>query len=375
MNTTLHPAHLKALGAMLPGEKNRLSPFSFSLPESAAASTEGESPAAPALKEAGLLTHSGDIEPPARRTLQVLARPRLSTSLRFTGTPELFEYFLFAAEDGGAPVSLTRHGGDFRIEDPARPGTVLAFLGDCLGKSALSSGDFEVTLTASESFALAAALDLQRRAAWDGLARARSAKVPVLTREVIQAELDAPDRGASQWFTGILRHLSDEVVEGAAEALGTLADRGLLDREGETYRLGGEALVLASRLLLIQGILKMQTAWPDDDEGVRYSEALAVQGGVFDLLRLEAAEDQVRWRSLSPLEFLAEIEEMLEATVAAGNKNAPQESESAVGAGSGGKGEPESKPSPSSEIPAFCSECGAPVRPGDRFCRECGHAF
>jgi len=132
--------------------------------------------------------------------------------------------------------------------------------------------------------------------------------------------------------------------------------------------------VLASRLLLIQGILKMQTAWPDDDEGVRYSEALAVQGGVFDLLRLEAAEDEVRWRSLSPLEFLAEIEEMLEMTVVAGmakNDAVPKatgEVKPLLGDASGaGKIAPAQK--------TYCPKCGTAIKPGDRFCRECGFAF
>lgn len=305
MEFTLKPSQLKALGERWAGVKNRISPFSIHFNANADGPSAGDRDAT--LRQMGLLDDRGEYTAPARRTLEVLATPRSFVRIQYTGTPELFEYFIYTDPRGGAPVSLAVTPRALQCKDPAAAADILAFLRDCIGTSPHCSSAFDAALPAAEALALTACLDLQRRAYWQALIDGKAFTPSPLQAAMVDGEISDRQKPAAQRFSAMLHKLLSVPPvlspNTTAETLAALASKGFLTRKtqaGETiYTLAGEPHILATRMLFINAVLKLQSARQADGDNVTYSEALFLQSGVFDLLQLEATTETVHMQGIS----------------------------------------------------------------------------
>ncbi len=285
---------MKTLGKMISAEKSRLSPFTYDYPET------DQTLALTLLKEKAILTETGAINPDAGHALKVLNEAKSAFSLHYTGTPELFDYRLYADQGTGSAVSMLTSKKELIIKDPADHEEALAFIADCTGLSELTSSAFSAGLSEDEAALFCTLLDLQRKNAWQAMAEGKPLKKTSFSSGELEAEMK--EKATGQQLSGFLEKLTGS-LRYTATAFDTLCAKELITSAADRFSLADEGFILASRLLLIKGALKYQSAWQKENSEVSVAEALCLQGGVFDLLHIEAGPDNVTIQAISSTEL------------------------------------------------------------------------
>lgn len=344
---------LAALGQLVPGAKTRISPL-----RGDGAETLGEDDQAE-LRRGGILDEGGGIADELRPTLDLLARTRAYTSVRFRAGPEVLEYNVYFGPDDGRVVAVTPSGEGLLIEEPAPTGAFLEGVRAYSGGSIIRICEFDEELPTDQALTLSALLDLQRKAVLRAFADGTELPQATYDAAAVRRAIAETESNA-QWFVSLVQDLrgSESIPDEreVGEALQALSEAGHLIDMGTGYALGETASVLGSRFLMFDTMTSVWSGREREDGTVFDLQFLCGQAGVHEIMFVECSEERCQFTTLNSEALLAYVRHFLE------ERDALQEMmEELVAEGA--------------LVPrqAFCNNCGNQVSAEDRFCSNCGH--
>jgi hypothetical protein len=344
----LSPDLLPRLGGLAPGPKNALSPFRAPAAQSAAPGK---------LEAAGLLDAQGRLKPAFQPLLDALANPSALVNLQVASGGRLQQFSLYYPWNGVPPLLLVNTADGLLLEYPADRQAVIDGLLNFSSDSALVSFEIDARLPLEAARALAALLDLHRRAAARAFADlAAPGPISATPAELERWTAACPED--PQWFAALLPPLTTP-SGWARSGLERLALYGLCQPAGDGFALAGAALALGSRMILIDTLYSVDIARLDTAGQVALASLTALQAGINDLLQIEYLGDEIAIRSLTPLSFILQLEDILEQGGAVLPDPQPAVAQPAT----------QVAPAP---VGAICPHCAQPLSPTARFCSRCG---
>ncbi|MBN1146442.1 MAG: zinc ribbon domain-containing protein [Anaerolineales bacterium] len=355
----LHKSLLPALGKLLPGEKNMLSPLRLSSDREA---TQQELQDA-SLLEAGSEDAPGRLKAEHLPWLQILANPASLVDLRFSASGQFQQFSLYYSGADEPPVLLMNAGEGLLVERPADTASILDGLVQFSSDSLVASFDFQAALPYQQALALAALVDLQRRQAARAFADLAAADARAVSADEAARWIAAcPDD--PRWLVALIRKPSEEAPSAARlqADLNLLAERGFCEALGQGYALSPSMLPLGNRLAMADRLYTLDVARMGSGGRAAVVSITALQGGVNDFLQIEFQGDEILFTSLSPMAFLDQAAYYLEK----GGAELPDLAQPA------GTTEPQTPPQTPPQAALACAQCGQPLSANARFCPKCG---
>ncbi|MBT8213148.1 MAG: zinc ribbon domain-containing protein [Acidimicrobiia bacterium] len=285
------------------------------------------------LNEAGVLGADAGLTPEFAPLLQVLAEPRGVSQVQVTGGGSLVEFTAYASS--GSTVSSVATPDGLSLTAPAQVDEAVQIVGEHVGFSMLASLALSIRLEPAEAVAFAAMVDHYRRRDLTALLDGGSASSTTDLGAVRQL-LTVTD---ARWLVPLVGAVAGIDASEGSEAVGLLTSE--LDRA---------ASQIATRFPLFDRVLAVTTAVAPDNGAPVGSQVMIIQGGVHDMLIIEAGEDGVGIVTLPPAMVLARISAILHdpggdlAGMAANKANQP----------------------------TFCPACGTEFLPEGQYCTKCG---
>ncbi|MEN6343519.1 MAG: zinc ribbon domain-containing protein [Methanospirillum sp.] len=338
---TIPPGLLPWLGSLGTGGEGPLSPFlagEVRPPDTA----EKER-----LHAGGVIVARGGAAARIRPTLGALANPAAAVAVRLSSGEEYYEHTAFLSADGTRSVLLTTVGSEVLVRDPAPVEEILEGVRQYVGDSVLRAPRFEAELDPEEALALAAVVDLHRRALFGAYAGDTPFTRPILGPAKIAAAAESTTNGL-QWLVDVVK-----LVGGADRltpaALDRLVRSGHLRKEKGGFALADEAALLAERLLVVESVLALEAVRAEPGTTtLQRLNLLCLQAGIHDLLSIESVAGRLRFECLSGAAVLVYLRHLLTEPGAL---------------------------APGEETAIACPSCGEPAQAGTKFCRKCGTAL
>lgn len=336
---TLSPDALKSLGGFVAAPKNVLSPF-----EASRALNQAQ---IAALQKDNILDAAGQPKPEVRATLEALAAPTAYTQLRLFATPQFHEHICFCNADGTRRILLTTTGTDVLVSDPAPVDELIASMQEYIGTSTLRAPNFAAELDFDQALALAAMIDLHRRAGLRALADQIEFTPPAFDVRAITDEIGHATEDI-QWLVGIMKMIASPSprTPDFNAALDRLVTTGHINRAGTRYQLGDAAALLAGRLLVIDLVLLLGAGQLVADDSITRMHLLCLQAGVHDILTIETYDATVRFECLSAAAVMVYVKHLFTESHKLAQTPTPSKTE--------------------------CPRCHAALLPQSRFCANCG---
>jgi hypothetical protein len=178
------------------------------------------------------------------------------------------------------------------------------------------------------------------------------------------------DPGKSfQWLNNVIRELIDEENVPALQipaALASLADKGIVLRTGSAYRLSDDAVFLAQRMLVIDTTVVLTSGQMAPDGTASIAGFTCLQAGVHDLLYFDTSTGTVEIQAISSAAVLEFIRIFMTEPEALKKLVVPSTQKKSDAAGI------QSPTAPAATIHRHCTQCGAEVADGKKFCGKCG---
>jgi|GEM_PF-2913522 len=204
--------------------------------------------------------------------------------------------------NGDKKVSAVYQGEEAVFTMPSNPRAMVKFIGEYMGKSSLSGSDLDVELPADEAFCLAVVTDLYRKAVFSAYAREEVFVYTGFSKEdLLEAANNVRENSQSLAFhmflinSGFPRYAMEQIEK----ALGSLIDKGLVQKEDDVYRPVGEALLFAGNFLVFENIIEVIVGQVYENNLYR-SSFMLLQAGPLDVLYLEKSRDNILMECLSP---------------------------------------------------------------------------
>jgi hypothetical protein len=335
---TLPPDVFKALGSLCSTPKNILSPFE--------ANRTLDKTQMGALQKEALLDGGGQPKPAVSAVLEALAAPSAYSELRLFATPAYREHAVFCNVDATRRVMLTTTGADVLVSDPAPLEELIASVQEYVGTSTLRAPTFAAELDYAQAIALAAMIDLHRRAGFRVLADQAEFTPPAFDARAV-ADTILQTGEDVQWLVGIMKMLGSHDQLPTIEfntVLDRLVSAGHISQAGSQYQLGDAAALLAGRLLVIDLVMLLDAGQLTANDEVTATHLLCLQAGVHDLLTIETYDSTVRFECLSAAAVMECVKMLLTQSHKLAHTVKPTE----------------------------CPRCHAATHRGSRFCAMCG---
>jgi hypothetical protein len=295
---------LPSLGELVSEPKNVLSPLGLHF---------DRQPAPGEIAATGLLDSQGRLLARYQPLLAVLANPTSLVDLRFASGDHFQQFSLYYSQSATPPILLMNTTEGLLLEYPADTKAIVDGLMQFSSDSLVVSFDFDVSLPYGPALALTALVDLHRR----GVARAFADVAPVGTISVSTPDIKhwiAHCPEDPQWITALIPQQNAEESQpgNVEEDLNHLVAQGICQMNGDSYALAGPALTFGNRMILIDNLYFVDIARVEADGQVGFASSTALQAGINDLLQIDFLEDEVAFKSLSPIGFILQIEQILE---------------------------------------------------------------
>jgi hypothetical protein len=351
---TIDEELLGAAGAMLAGEKSPIS-----LLKGDGGPVPGD--AAARIKAAGILDASGAIKKEYRHAFDTLAQTRGFARLKFSAGEKIFEFLVYFPADSSEPVSLLHNGSQLVVEDPAGIDHAFTLMDQHIGHSYLSSATFNGELSRSEALALFSLMDLERRSLLHGLADSTEPLNTAFDLSVIMDQVKNPTKNfQSLEFVLQSRIILDgqQSPDRIGEGLKSLAGRDLVQQQGSRFSLSPGLYEVASRFLIMDSFVILESIRLDGSNTMWGGSFLSLQAGVNDVLYLEGHAEEIIVRCITAGELMEFMNSILsDPAFIAIPEPAPSQA---------------TRPSPAAPACRHCTQCGAEVADGRKFCSSCG---
>jgi hypothetical protein len=253
------------------------------------------------LQELGIIKENNTIEPKYYPLLEVLAYADGFIDTTFRRGPVRARKQIICR--GDQRVSAVYQGEEAVFIMPSNPKAMVKFLGEYMGRSSLSGSDLDIELMAQEAFCFAVVSDLYRKAVFSAYAQEEVFVYAGFSLEDLwEGANNVRENSQSLAFhvfslnSGFPR-LSREQTE---QILGSLIDKGLVQKDNEVYRPVGEALLFAGNFLILENIIEVVVGQVSENSLYR-SGFMLLQAGPLDVLYLEKSGDSILLECLSPL--------------------------------------------------------------------------
>jgi hypothetical protein len=339
-------AALAGLGRLIPGEQSPISPL---LP-----GTELTPEQVAALKENGVLDSSGEIASEFLGALETVARAGYYSQVRLDGSGNFLECVVYFSPDFKNSTAVFTTGEGLLVRSPAPVQDIVLALKQHIGESTLQNLDFYAEIGFDEALALAALIDLRRRALLKGMSEDREPDDKGFTVDAVYSEIVRESDNA-QWFVTLFKEMTGAGHDRGQldKALGALAAEGLVNIQDGIYRLTDRAGVLAGRFLLLYNLVSLKAGREMTGGNVVQVGFVCLQSGINSILTIQTTEGNKMEITALPAAALFRYVELYLSDPVAIQLLIP--------------GEVAAQPS-------ACRGCGKPLNPGARFCGACGSA-
>jgi hypothetical protein len=346
---TLTPELLGVLGAIAGGKPGPVSPLNYGkhVPDTKTG--------IPRLAALGICDTAGTITPDKLAAVTALARAEGFTRIYLTTPERVIEYIAYFAP-GGAIVGVTNDNGMQLVSWPAPNDAMLEMVRQMIGLSIYRSGSFTARLNREETLVLSAMIDLQRKEMLRKFADGATADRSVISPAAVTGMLAIPP-GNYQWFSSAFTDLFTQARIPKPDAIGgvlaSLAAKGFARAEGKGYVLSDECILLARAHLLPSMYLTLTSGKGTAAGKANVTGFSCIISGVHELLYIDPYAGETELHSMAS----AEVHEYVKAFL----------TDRAV------IDKIETVPAPATGVSKhFCPQCGAPVKPGLKFCNNCG---
>jgi hypothetical protein len=350
---TIKPELLAVLGKLSGVAPGPVSPFMYGKETDTAAGT-GQ------LAALGICDEKGVIAADKKEAVAALAGADAFTRIYLTTSSRVIEYIAYFAP-GGRIAGLTNDSGMQLVTYPAPNDAMRELVRQTIGFSQYRTSPFAAELTRAETLVFAALVDLQRKEMLRKFAEGKTADRIAVSASDILGMLSIP-AGNYQWFASAFADLFTGIAiadeKSIAPLLGSLAAKNLVTLSGKTASLSDESLLLARGHLMPSMYLTLTAGKGQPSGRTNAAGFSCIVSGIHDLLYIDYTADVVELRSVAS----AEIHEYVQAFLTDPSLLAKLDTVSgpAVPAGIGGKER------------HFCPQCGATLKPGLKFCSNCG---
>lgn len=257
-------------------------------------------------EEIGIINKYKLIEKAADHVIETLANPYNTVNIMFTGGVSTYEQSINYNNKMENPVMLTMTPDNVYIKDDDVLG-IVDTLKDFVGNSSLKSINYSKKYNENEAHVIAVFLDMERKATL----RAFIDEMPFSNNSynvnMLWRVLNST--GSSiQWYVHILKKIIGEhkvlTQTQVKEALDSLVKRGDIIQVGSLYQPSAELTSLASRMIIVDNVLLVQSVIKKDIDEVVSSGFTCVQTGVHDLLFIDFNGEEVILETISSSKLL-----------------------------------------------------------------------
>ncbi|HHT97911.1 MAG TPA: hypothetical protein GXZ90_08475 [Clostridiales bacterium] len=257
-------------------------------------------------EEIGIINKYKLIEKSVDHVIDTLANPYNTVNIMFTGGVSTYEQSINYNDKMDSPVMLTMTPDNIYIKDDDVLG-VVDTLQDFVGNSSLKSINYSKKYNENEAYVIAVFLDMERKATLRSFIdempfSSNSYNVNMLWRVLNST-------GSSiQWYVHILKKIIGEhkvlTQTQVKEALDSLVKKGDIVQVGSLYQPSAELTSLASRMIIVDNVLLVQSVVKKDVDEVISSGFTCVQTGVHDLLFIDFNGEEVILETISSSKLL-----------------------------------------------------------------------
>jgi hypothetical protein len=346
---------LGTAGTILPGEKSPIS-----LLRGTGIQVPGDASAR--IGAAGILDASGQIKQEYRHAFDTLAQTRGFARIKYSAGEKIFEFLVYFPTDSSEPVSLLHNGTKLIVEDPSGIDQTFRLMDQHIGHSFLSSTTFNGEFSQPEALALFALMDLERKTLLHGLADSADPQNTAFSLANIMDQVKNPKKN----FQSLEFILQSRIIltgqpgqDQIESGLKTLAEKGMVQKQGSGFLLSEPLFEIASRFLIMDSFVVLESCRLDQNDTLWGGSFLSLQAGVNDILYLEGHAEEVIVKCITAGELLDLMNTILsDPTFIALPAVTPSAGIS---------------PGPvSATTKKFCAQCGAQLTEGKKFCNKCG---
>jgi|GEM_PF-1002488 len=298
---------LAGLAGLLPGEKSPLSPLHL----------ENPLPLTPEqilqLENAEILTRGNTLSDPVQQILTSLSKIVAYARVRVSAPAGTVDQTVHFTAGGDQTVVLASSGEDLVLFAPADVAETTAEISELIGAGRRAPAMWAVELPPAEMLALAALLDLRRRAVLRSLAE----QLPPVLLPSDPAAIGAAIASMSTdplWFTAAVQTAAGLPAAAAAQvqaALSALVEKKLAWQHGENFLPMPEAMQVADRFLLLNTFLTLNSGSSNSQGRTVLAHQAWLGAGTGELLNLTAAPDLLRLELTTPAAALDQIHTFL----------------------------------------------------------------
>lgn len=299
----ISPTLFSGLAGLVPGEKSPLSPLN--IPDAPALTPDQYA----GLVQANMMGDSGPTEP-ARVLLKALAQVTSFARLRLSAPGGFLDEAIHFPPAGMEPVTISMTPEGLALTASANVESILARLGEFTGAYAQLSTPWSVELPQLEMLALAALLDLRRKAVLRSLIDQQMVVPPPGDPVAVAAAIQAM-WGNPQWLTAAVQNGAGLAAAPAAPqlqaALSALVEKKLAWQQSGMFLPIPEAIQVIDRFLLVGSILTLDAANSNSQGRCVFARQTWLQSGVSEMLYLTQVEDRLRLETVTPAVALEKI--------------------------------------------------------------------
>ncbi|MGE5416047.1 MAG: zinc ribbon domain-containing protein [Acidobacteriota bacterium] len=370
----LDPNLLGLLGSLVPGTKSASSPFRHGIERTP---TDQDTSALTAL---GIIDNAGKVSAEHLPILNLLASTPAFARIGFAGGYGLLEYVNYFSTEGTTSVSFITCNDGLIIDSPSVTDDVLTQIRQYTGSSELLSSEIDIDLPNIEAVVLAALIDLQRRSTLRSIAEDTSVQNE-FSMDRIYSCVNSEINNA-QWLVTAVKKLTDVKPEwlDVQNALTALQQQGYAKRGTIGFELNDDLQLLAKNLLIIDNALNLRTGREFAEGQVVQAGFVCLQSGVHALLLVENVGDLVHFQSITAalmleyLRYFLNTPDALQQMAIDMNSKQAQQTTTDIGQSPESVNEvpPVEPASAAASSDVVCSQCSTVLKPGARFCTNCG---
>lgn len=348
---TIKPEHLAVLGKISGVTLSPVSPFRYGKETDTAAGIAQ-------LAALGICDAGGTITADKKDAVSSLALAEAFTRIYLTTPQRVIEYLAYFAPDGRI-AGMTNDNGMQLITFPAPNNAMLELVRQTIGVSRYRSIPFEAKLNRAETLVFSAMIDLQRKEMLRKFADGKTADRVAVSGKDVQEMLKIPP-GNIQWlssaFTDLFRQERIPKAGDTAGIFASLAAKGLIIATGREYSLSDQAVILARNHLMPSMFLTLTSGKGQSSGKTNIAGFSCIISGIHDLLYIDYNADDIELEAVSS----ATIHEYVKTFLTDRSVLAAMDGIPAAPAAAGTKER------------HFCPQCGASLKPGLKFCSNCG---
>lgn len=263
-------------------------------------------------QENNIINSEGNITD--KELFDVLTKPSALAKFMLTGGTNKFEYTVSYDKTKQNNIAFTKTPEYYMIDNETKRQDITNMVGNFIGKTKLKSIAIKQKFSVEEAIVIAAMIDLERRT----ILRAFVDELPYTNNKYGVNMTWRMVHGSSksiQWLVYCISEVIGEDIslkqDQVKEVLDNLKDKGVVSEQYGQYQLSDELSQLASRMIIINNIMTLETIRNNSEEELVSAGFTCIQSGVHDILLLDYDGSEVLFETVSSEILLEYIDKFL----------------------------------------------------------------